>query len=49
MFATDMKEREEGTVKLQNLDAISEKAPVNYVYNAINAPTENNVEEVLHL
>ncbi|KAI9575805.1 hypothetical protein GQX74_015674 [Glossina fuscipes] len=47
MFETDMKERREGTVKLQDVDVVAVKALVEYIYSGIITLTEGNVEAVL--
>uniref|UniRef100_A0A1B0BL20 Kelch-like protein diablo n=1 Tax=Glossina palpalis gambiensis TaxID=67801 RepID=A0A1B0BL20_9MUSC len=47
MFEADMKERKEGTVKLQDVDVVAVKALVDYIYSGIITLTEANVEAVL--
>ncbi|KAL9890898.1 kelch-like protein 28 isoform 1-T2 [Glossina fuscipes fuscipes] len=47
MFEADMKERKEGTVKLQDVDVDAVKALVEYIYSGIITLTEANVEAVL--
>uniref|UniRef100_A0A1B0FFV1 BTB domain-containing protein n=1 Tax=Glossina morsitans morsitans TaxID=37546 RepID=A0A1B0FFV1_GLOMM len=47
MFEADMKERKEGTVKLQDVDVVAVKALVDYIYSGIVTLTEENVEAVL--
>uniref|UniRef100_A0A1A9VL35 Kelch-like protein diablo n=1 Tax=Glossina austeni TaxID=7395 RepID=A0A1A9VL35_GLOAU len=47
MFEADMKERKEGTVKLQDVNVFAVKALVDYIYSGIITLTEENVEEVL--
>uniref|UniRef100_A0A1B0A4I6 BTB domain-containing protein n=1 Tax=Glossina pallidipes TaxID=7398 RepID=A0A1B0A4I6_GLOPL len=47
MFEADMKERKEGTVKLQDVDVVAVKALIDYIYSGFITLTEENVEEVL--
>uniref|UniRef100_A0A1B0G1F7 BTB domain-containing protein n=1 Tax=Glossina morsitans morsitans TaxID=37546 RepID=A0A1B0G1F7_GLOMM len=47
MFEADMKERKEGTVKLQDVDVVAVKALIDYIYSGIITLTEENVGEVL--
>uniref|UniRef100_A0A1B0C2B8 Kelch-like protein diablo n=1 Tax=Glossina palpalis gambiensis TaxID=67801 RepID=A0A1B0C2B8_9MUSC len=47
MFEADMKERKEGTVKLQDVDVVAVKALVDYVYSGVITLTEGNVEAIL--
>uniref|UniRef100_A0A1B0BL19 BTB domain-containing protein n=1 Tax=Glossina palpalis gambiensis TaxID=67801 RepID=A0A1B0BL19_9MUSC len=47
MFEADMKERNEGTARLQDVDTVAVKALVDYVYSGIITLTEANVEAVL--
>uniref|UniRef100_A0A1B0A4I7 Kelch-like protein diablo n=1 Tax=Glossina pallidipes TaxID=7398 RepID=A0A1B0A4I7_GLOPL len=47
MFEADMKERKEGTVKLQDVDVVAVKALIDYIYSGIITLTEENVEAVL--
>uniref|UniRef100_A0A1B0ADX9 Kelch-like protein diablo n=1 Tax=Glossina pallidipes TaxID=7398 RepID=A0A1B0ADX9_GLOPL len=47
MFEPDMKERKEGTVKLQDVDVDAVKALIDYIYSGIITLKEDNVEAVL--
>uniref|UniRef100_A0A1B0G0M3 Kelch-like protein diablo n=1 Tax=Glossina morsitans morsitans TaxID=37546 RepID=A0A1B0G0M3_GLOMM len=47
MFEADMKERKEGTVKLQDVDVVAVKALIDYIYSGIIDLTEDNVEAIL--